>query len=195
MAKYNIRMEYIKLNKVLTFEGEDALTFIDSLVSNEFVDGKITPSFLLYPDGKINYWFLLEQNGEIVNIYQNNEQLLKIKETFEKYKIRINCDIEIKDIDNHIKINPENFETEITNGYEGNKIITWKEITLNTELPTLETIEKGLLPNETKWLLTFLNFEKGCFLGQEPVSRVNFRGRPRRKLITNSDGSQEFIKI
>lgn len=195
MAKYNIRMQYIKLNKVLTFEGEDALTFIDSLVSNEFVDGKITPSFLLFPDGKINYWFLLEQNGEIVNIYQNNEQLLKIKETFEKYKIRIKCDIEIKDIDNHIKINPENFETEITNGYEGNKIITWKEITLNTELPTLETIEKGLLPNETKWLLTFLNFEKGCFLGQEPVSRVNFRGRPRRKLITNSHGLQEFIKI
>ena len=195
MAKYNIRMQYIKLNKVLTFEGEDALTFIDSLVSNEFVDGKITPSFLLFPDGKINYWFLLEQNGEIVNIYQNNEQLLKIKETFEKYKIRIKCDIEIKDIDNHIKINPENFETEITNGYEGNKIITWKEITLNTELPTLETIEKGILPNETKWLLTFLNFEKGCFLGQEPVSRVNFRGRPRRKLITNSHGLQEFIKI
>ena len=195
MAKYNIRMQYIKLDKVLTFEGEDALTFIDSLVSNEFVDGKITPSFLLFPDGKINYWFLLEQNGEIVNIYQNNEQLLKIKETFEKYKIRIKCDIEIKDIDNHIKINPENFETEITNGYEGNKIITWKEITLNTELPTLETIEKGLLPNETKWLLTFLNFEKGCFLGQEPVSRVNFRGRPRRKLITNSHGLQEFIKI
>tara|TARA_B100001029_G_scaffold76506_1_gene62531 strand:+ start:81 stop:668 length:588 start_codon:yes stop_codon:yes gene_type:complete len=195
MAKYNIRMQYIKLNKVLTFEGEDALTFIDSLVSNEFVDGKITPSFLLFPDGKINYWFLLEQNGEIVNIYQNNEQLLKIKETFEKYKIRIKCDIEIKDIDNHIKINPENFETEITNGYEGNNIITWKEITLNTELPTLETIEKGILPNETKWLLTFLNFEKGCFLGQEPVSRVNFRGRPRRKLITNSHGLQEFIKI
>ena len=189
MAKYNIRMQYIKLNKVLTFEGEDALTFIDSLVSNEFVDGKITPSFLLFPDGKINYWFLLEQNGEIVNIYQNNEQLLKIKETFEKYKIRIKCDIEIKDIDNHIKINPENFETEITNGYEGNNIITWKEITLNTELPTLETIEKGILPNETKWL------EKGCFLGQEPVSRVNFRGRPRRKLITNSHGLQEFIKI
>ena len=53
----------------------------------------------------------------------------------------------------------------------------------------------GLLPNETKWLLTFLNFEKGCFLGQEPVSRVNFRGRPRRKLITNESGVQEFIKI
>ena len=39
--------------------------------------------------------------------------------------------------------------------------LTWNEITLNTELPTLETIENGLLPNETKWLLTFLNFEKG----------------------------------
>ena len=72
---------------------------------------------------------------------------------------------------------------------------TWKEVTLKNELPTTETIQNGLLPNETKWLLIFLNFEKGCFLGQEPVSRVNFRGRPRRKLITNESGVQEFIKI
>ncbi len=188
-------MQYIKLDKVLTFEGEDAISFLDSLVSNEFVEGKIIPSFLLFPDGKINYWFLAEQSGDMVNIYQNGQELLKIKETFEKYKIRIKCDIEIKEIDNYIKINPDTFEAEIDNNFEVNNVVTWNEITLNTELPTLQTIENGLLPNETKWLLTFLNFEKGCFLGQEPVSRVNFRGRPRRKLITNSEGIQEFLKI
>ncbi len=188
-------MEYIKIDKVLTFKGEDAVSFLDSLISNEFNEGKIIPSFLLFPDGKINFWFLTEQKGEVVNIYQNGEELLKIKETFEKYKIRIKCEIEIKDINLHLKINPETFETEFDHNFEGKDFNTWNEITLNTELPTLETIENGLLPNETKWLLTFLNFEKGCFLGQEPVSRVNFRGRPRRKLITNESGIQEFIKI
>jgi len=188
-------MQYIKLDKVLTFKGEDAVSFLDSLISNEFVEEKIIPSFLLFPDGKINYWFLAEKNDELVNIYQNNEELLKIKETFEKYKIRIKCEIEIKDIDVHLKINPDTFDVEFEHNYKGKDLFTWNEISLNAELPTIQTIANGLLPNETKWLLTFLNFEKGCFLGQEPVSRVNFRGRPRRKLITNEDGVQEFTKI
>ena len=109
-------MQYLKLDKVLTFEGEDAVSFLDSLISNEFVEGKITPSFLLFPDGKINYWFLTEKNGQVVNIYQNKDELLKIKETFEKYKIRIKCEIEIKDIDVYLKINPDTFES----GFEKN---------------------------------------------------------------------------
>tara|TARA_Y100001970_G_scaffold282735_1_gene396190 strand:+ start:291 stop:857 length:567 start_codon:yes stop_codon:yes gene_type:complete len=188
-------MKYIKIDKVLTFRGEDTVSFLDSLISNKFVEGKIIPSFLLFPDGKINYWFLVEKQKEAVNIYQNHQELLKIKETFEKYKIRIKCEIEIKEIDVHLKINPDTFEAGFEENYKGDVLFTWNEVSLNTELPTLETIENGLLPNETKWLLTFLNFEKGCFLGQEPVSRVNFRGRPRRKLITNEDGHQEFIKI
>ena len=188
-------MKYIKIDKVLTFKGDDRVSFLDSLISNEFVEGKIIPSFLLFPDGKINYWFLVEKQKEAVNIYQNHQELLKIKETFEKYKIRIKCEIEIKEIDVHLKINLDTFEAGFEENYKGNDLFTWNEVSLNTELPTLETIQNGLLPNETKWLLTFLNFEKGCFLGQEPVSRVNFRGRPRRKLITNEDGLQEFIKI
>ena len=71
-------MNYIKIDKVLTFRGEDTVSFLDSLISNEFVEGKIVPSFLLFPDGKINYWFLAEKQIEAVNIYQNYEELLKL---------------------------------------------------------------------------------------------------------------------
>ena len=59
-------MNYIKIDKVLTFRGEDTVSFLDSLISNEFVEGKIIPSFLLFPDGKINYWFLAEKQIEAV---------------------------------------------------------------------------------------------------------------------------------
>jgi len=195
MVKYNIRMIYINIDKVLTFEGEDAKSFLDSLISNEFVEGKVIPSFLLFPDGKINYWFFAELKGEVVNIYQENQELINIKETFEKYKIRIKCEIEVKDINCSLKINSETFKVDLETNTKEDNLLTWNELSLNTELPTLDTIKNGLLPNETKWLLTFLNFEKGCFLGQEPVSRVNFRGRPRRKLITTGEGLQDFIKI
>lgn len=188
-------MMYIKINKVLTFKGEDAKSFLDSLISNEFIEEEIVPSFLLFPNGKINFWFLVELNGNSVNLYQDNKELENIKKTFEKYKIRINCDININDANICIKINPENFKVIHEDNDNKKDFTSWNEIALKTELPTLESISNGLLPNETKWLLTFLNFEKGCFLGQEPVSRVNFRGIPRRKLITNEDGLQEFIKI
>jgi len=84
-------MEYIKIDKVLTFKGEDAVSFLDSLISNEFIEGKIIPSFLLFPDGKINFWFLTEQKGEVVNIYQNSEELLKIKKLLKNTKYELNA--------------------------------------------------------------------------------------------------------
>ena len=56
-------------------------------------------------------------------------------------------------------------------------------------------INEGLLPNETKWLDDFVDFEKGCFLGQEQASRIKYRGNPRRVLITNENGLQEMSKI
>ena len=62
------------------------------------------------------------------------------------------------------------------------------------ELPLPEIIEEGLLPNETKWLDIMVDFNKGCFLGQEQASRVKFRGRPRR-LLTSKGDSQELLKI
>ena len=53
----------------------------------------------------------------------------------------------------------------------------------------------GLLPNEINWLESFVDFNKGCFMGQEQASRVNFRGKPRRILKTLSDSTQDIVKI
>ena len=75
-----------------------------------------------------------------------------------------------------------------------NNIIDWADLSLILELPLPEITLDGLLPNETKWLDFMVDFNKGCFLGQEQASRVKFRGRPRRLLQSNKD-FQEFIKI
>ena len=70
----------------------------------------------------------------------------------------------------------------------------WIEIEFFYELPSLQIIEIGLLPNEIRWLESFVDFYKGCFMGQEQASRVNFRGKPRRILKTVSNSTQEIIK-
>ena len=74
------------------------------------------------------------------------------------------------------------------------KYFDWFEIEIMYELPSLNIIEMGLLPNEIKWLESFVDFYKGCFMGQEQASRVNFRGKPRRILKSISDSTQEIVR-
>ena len=62
------------------------------------------------------------------------------------------------------------------------------------ELPSLQIIELGLLPNEIKWLESFVDFDKGCFIGQEQASRIKFRGNARRILKTLPNLTQEIVK-
>ena len=73
--------------------------------------------------------------------------------------------------------------------------VSWEVYEIINEIPTRKIINEGLLPNETKWLDDFVDFEKGCFLGQEQASRIKYRGNPRRVLITNENGLQEMSKI
>jgi folate-binding protein YgfZ len=72
--------------------------------------------------------------------------------------------------------------------------LDWSEVELAYELPSLNIIESGLLPNEIKWLESFVDFYKGCFMGQEQASRVKFRGNPRRILKTLPNSTQEIVK-
>ena len=78
---------------------------------------------------------------------------------------------------------------------EASQITTWKDIELIAQLPSKSIIESGLIPNEVRWLVYFVDFDKGCFMGQEQTSRIKFRGRPRRLLKTLNSKTQVMEKI
>ncbi|AEH38093.1 CAF17-like 4Fe-4S cluster assembly/insertion protein YgfZ [Halopiger xanaduensis] len=59
---------------------------------------------------------------------------------------------------------------------------TWESLTLEAGSPLFETELEGTIPN-VLGLRTALDFEKGCYVGQEVVSRVENQGRPSRRLI------------
>ncbi len=178
----------------LEVKGPDAKTFIDSLISNSLDDSKIQFSYLLGPDGKVHYWFIFNSENENIYIYQELETLQELKQNFEKFKIRIKCEILLNEYETYLKITTNNNDIVISTIDPVQEKLTWTELALKLEIPTKKIINQGILPNEVIWLEQFVDYYKGCFLGQEQTSRVKFRGRPRRVLITKNN-SQEFKKI
>ncbi|WP_135820461.1 CAF17-like 4Fe-4S cluster assembly/insertion protein YgfZ [Halostella litorea] len=59
---------------------------------------------------------------------------------------------------------------------------TWEALTLEAGTPLFETELEGRIPNVVG-LRNALDFEKGCYVGQEVVSRVENRGRPSQRLV------------
>ncbi|WP_430504196.1 aminomethyltransferase family protein [Haloparvum sp. PAK95] len=59
---------------------------------------------------------------------------------------------------------------------------TWDALTAEAGTPTFEYELKGQIPN-VLGLRNALDFDKGCYVGQEVVSRVENQGRPSRRLV------------
>ena len=53
-------MDIVKATHSLKIEGEDAVKFIESLISIDPVEKKLKTSFLLKPDGKVGHWFVVK---------------------------------------------------------------------------------------------------------------------------------------
>lgn len=60
--------------------------------------------------------------------------------------------------------------------------VTWESLTLEAGTPRFETELQGEVPN-TVGARHGLDFEKGCYIGQEVVSKVENQGRPSKQLV------------
>ena len=72
----------LNIHKCLMIKGNDALSFVDSLISNSLDNEKLRPSYLLRPDGKINHWFFTCIKNKEISIYQESEELEKILDDY-----------------------------------------------------------------------------------------------------------------
>jgi aminomethyltransferase len=79
---------------------------------------------------------------------------------------------------------PEVFETLETRGLNAAPFgyRTWQTLTLEAGTPLFESELDGSVPNNLG-LDAAVDYEKGCFVGQEVVSRVANRGRPTKRLV------------
>ncbi|ADQ68338.1 glycine cleavage system protein T [Halogeometricum borinquense DSM 11551] len=76
------------------------------------------------------------------------------------------------------------FDTLLTNGMNAVPFgyATWDMLTAEAGTPLFDTELVGRVPN-VLGLRNALDFEKGCYVGQEVVSKVENRGRPSQRLV------------
>ncbi|MFB6167949.1 MAG: glycine cleavage T C-terminal barrel domain-containing protein [Haloferacaceae archaeon] len=79
---------------------------------------------------------------------------------------------------------PAVLETLLTSGLNAVPVgrDTWETLTLEAGTPLLEAELAGTLPNVAGLRAAF-DLDKGCYVGQEVVSRVANRGQPSRRLV------------
>lgn len=203
-----INLEPFSLNldqyKVLEVSGSDALTFLNSQTTNN-VKSLNSKSFhfdaLLDVSGKIETYFITIKKEDssfylLIPTLIYEESLIRIQ------KFHITEDVNFNSVDLKFYMNffteKKNFmaklgtyDIEISTEPKSELIIDDEEIFTFLGLPILnKTIKLGEIFNNTLLSNIGIDFNKGCFIGQETVSKIHTRRGAAKApvfLKTNAD--------
>jgi folate-binding protein YgfZ len=187
------------------FGGGDALRFLNDLISQEIGDmepGTVRRSLLLTPQGKLDHilWALrgVDEIGLVVDEGRGEDLAAKLG----RYRIRVDVDIETPTADRWLVVGPFGADPGRWSGDRGALVAdsSWSGVERTfvvgekPDLPSMSgneyevmRIESGeplmgvdvtdnTIPQETGLVGASISFDKGCFLGQELVARLDSRG-------------------
>ena len=180
---------------VIEVSGEDAKSFLNALVSNEIENVALSqsiPSLLLDPAGKTMSTFWLYRSKE--NVYllvcqkSNVETLMSM---LKKFCIRTKAEINdvsndysavvCQDLENSMLLeehhcNSEGANLYLVNRQEENQHQLYDDFRISNGAVSLEhDLLDGSIAQEASLDDRAISFNKGCFLGQELVCRIDSR--------------------
>ncbi len=185
---------------VLRVTGEDASSFLEGLITSSIVNlqaGEAGYGALLMPQGKIicDMIVLKRDDGFLLDVpAQADESLFK---RLKMFRLKSKVDIELAD-NLHVYVNVEDGFADPRSPDMPKRIITtqmdWelaserhyhlKRIQACVPEQGYDFGENEVFPSDINMdLLNGVNFKKGCFVGQEVVSRMKRRGTTRRRTL------------
>ncbi|MEO0412014.1 MAG: folate-binding protein [Pseudomonadota bacterium] len=185
--------------RVLILSGEERKSFLQGLITNDV--NKIAPERWLYaglltPQGKYLYDFFITEVDDALLLDCSEVHLTELKRKLMMYKLR--SKVEISDSDNtifaHLDDTPEAWQdprhpamgSRRLDGTPTADIAAYLSHRLAHGIPDGPA---DFLQDKTLWLetnadlLNGVDFEKGCYVGQELTARMRYRGKVRRRLI------------
>ncbi len=210
---------------VVWFSGDDALRFLNDLISQEMgdmADGEARRSFLLEPQGKLRFLLWVIRDGDRYGLVSEDGRGEELATNLTRYRIRVKVDITPEDRETTIVVQTANpglgaplsevqrpqFAETYDIGWAG--VQRWLVIGERPpDLPEASpdeyqrlrveagepgwgvAVDEGTIPHESGLVPMSVDFNKGCFLGQELVARIDSRGgntpRNLRYLRAESD--------
>jgi tRNA-modifying protein YgfZ len=207
---------------VLSVEGPEAIAFLQGILSADIQslqEGQATHAALLTPQGKILYDFFVLKipEGFLLDCSRNQKDELLKRLTF--YKLRAKVQIGEK-VDWGVGVSLEEPQARCRFADPREPRLGWRTLAPFANLPlggdellwrkariqlgladTDEDIGSAeLFPHEANLdQLGGVSFSKGCFVGQEVVSRMQHRGTARKRILpvslaTETDATKSEIK-
>ena len=158
-----MQIETLNPIKIKVF-GEERFDFLQNIITNDLnkLDKKLE-SYILSPQGKILYQIIITKSDESYDIFCSNDQN-DLSEFLNKYALLSNVNLVIEKTDN----------TKYDKNYILNQLSVGK---IDANLLK----QSSLLPSELNDEL--VDYSKGCFVGQEVVSRIKHRQLNKKKVI------------
>lgn len=159
---------------VLEFSGPDAVRFLNGQITQDVRKvggGKVLPSCVTDAKGKLQFrvWISEGKPGEIL-VFCRPEMTSDLEARLTRYLIA--DEVEVRDRSGEVSV--ADFGAEEMDEQERIEqgIPKW-----GAELTT------GMLPPEAGLDTTDISYNKGCYIGQEVISRIKSAGKVNRRLV------------
>lgn len=184
---------------LIAVTGEDAEHFLEGLITSELPDGQsVVGSALLTPQGKLLFTFLVSRTTDGFLIECDASEQADIIKRLTLYKLR--AKVVIAPLDEPVHVGGSTGLADQRHRDMGMRLYGAANATANAtdsvDAYTALRASLGLLegpqevianqdfPHDVGLDLTgAISFSKGCFVGQEVVSRVKHRGTARRRPV------------
>ena len=177
----------------MNISSSDAIIQISGLDSAEFLQGQITNDVNLASSDQMLRSAICNVKGRVLavfkilkvstdfHIFLNKSIAEKFKSHLEKYSVFYKTKIEL--------INQSSKNIEITSESDFRlRCIEEGFVDIN------EPISESFTPHELNYQnLGLINFEKGCFTGQEVIARMHYRGKLKFGLAKYRIGAENFL--
>jgi len=202
-------MQLYKLNKTVLSIQNNPVPFLNGLTSNSpdkpqnsflNIHGRIVATFDQIKITDNEFWVVLERLF-IDSLLSHLDRHIKLSK------------VEVKRLDKHVYFDLDSSFSHVFAGIltvpqkRGRMIISDQELqtAVSDEVFTLFRLKNNIpiqgIDYRDEFILniggdSFVSFTKGCFLGQEPVSKVHNRSRPSRQLVVKyeNDCDEELKK-
>lgn len=188
---------------LIQIEGEDRKAFLNALITNDIAD--ITPGTLVYaclltPQGKFHHDFFVNDAGDVLLLdCEGGPRAQDLYERLLKYRLRSKVKISVEESHpvyavfgesfglsdpRHPHMGCRSFEKPAC---EESPFADWDRLRISLTIPDgsrdlkteLSTLDEGHID-----ALHGVNWDKGCYIGQELTARMKYRGLGKKHLQT-----------
>ncbi len=194
----------LKNRGLIKISGPQAREFLQGLITNDI--NKLTPDKILYacfltPQGKFLHDFFIHERGEELWLdCEGGERTKDLEKRLTLYKLRANVEISAINKNDvfaifgapiglpdprHSQMGYRSFDEPKDIEKQGFEIWDTRRISLTIPDGSRDlTIEKSTLDEGKLDTLNAVDYNKGCYIGQELTARMHYRGLGKKHLTT-----------